>query len=72
MGMVDEMFAHRVVTIHRGERITFVNDSRLVHIIGPGRDGHIVSPARGDPVLGWHLMQTNGVYKSPPWRTAGT
>ncbi len=72
VGMVSQMFAHRVVTIHRGERITFVNDSSLVHVIGPGRDAHIVSPTRGVPVLGWHLMQTNGVYITPPWRTPGT
>ena len=69
VGMVSQMFAQRVVTIHRGDRITFVNDSRLVHIIGPGRDGHIVSPAGGVPVLGWHLMQTNGVFTTAPWRT---
>ena len=72
VGMVSEMFAQRVVTIHRGERITFVNDSRLVHVIGPGRDGHIVSPIGGVPVLGWHLMQTNGVFTTAPWRTPGT
>jgi plastocyanin len=70
--MSSEGFARSAVTIHRGERITFANNSSLVHVIGPGRGGNIVGPARGDPVLGWHLMQTNGVYSTPPWRTPGT
>lgn len=72
VGMGNDRFARSVVTIHRGERLTFANDSSLVHVIGPGRGGHIVSPAAGVPVLGWHLMQTNGVYQTPPWRVPGT
>lgn len=72
VGMGNDGFARSVVTIHRGERLTFANDSSLVHVIGPGRGGHIVSPAAGVPVLGWHLMQTNGVYQTPPWRVPGT
>ncbi len=72
VGMVDQMFAQKVVTIHRGERLTLVNNSRFVHVIGPGRDGHIISPVPGVPVLGFHLMQTNGVYTTGPWETLGT
>lgn len=72
VGMVSQEFARTVVTIHRGERITLVNNSGLVHVIGPGRDGHIISPAAGVPVTGWHLMQSNGVYKTPTWETPGT
>jgi len=72
VGMGNEGFARSVVTIHRGERLTFANNSSLVHVIGPGRGGHILSPAAGVPVLGWHLMQTNGVYQTPPWRVLGT
>jgi plastocyanin len=72
VGMRSTDFAQSVVTIHRGERLTLVNDSHLVHVVGPGRGGHIISPAAGVPVLGWHLMQTNGVYETPPWRVPGT
>jgi plastocyanin len=72
VGMGKEGFARSVVTIHRGERLTFANNSSLIHVIGPGRGGRIVSPAPGVPVLGWHLMQTNGVYETPPWRVPGT
>jgi plastocyanin len=72
VGMIDQMFARKVVTIHRGERITLVNNSRFVHVVGPGRDGHIISPEPGVPVFGWHLMQTNSVFTTPPWETLGT
>ena len=72
VGMISMDFARSVVTIHTGERLTLVNDSHLVHVIGPGRGGHIISPAVGVPVLGWNLMQTNGVYTTGPWKSPGT
>jgi hypothetical protein len=72
VGMVNQMFARPVVTIHRGERLTLVNNSHLVHVIGPGRGGKIISPASGVPVLGWHLMQTNSVFTTTPWQRPGT
>jgi plastocyanin len=70
--MVGKDFARDSVTIHTGQRLTLFNDSNLVHVIGPGTGGHIVSPQPGVPVAGWHLMQTNGVYVTPPWRRPGT
>ena len=72
VGMSSNGFARPAVTIHRGERLTLANNSSLVHVIGPGRGGHIISPVAGVPVLGWHLMQTNAVYETPPWRVPGT
>jgi hypothetical protein len=72
VGMISDDFARDVVTIHRDTRITLVNDSRFVHIIGPGRGGRIVSPAPGVPVTGWHQLQTGNVYVTPPWQKLGT
>jgi plastocyanin len=72
VGMVTRDFAKDVVTLHRGERLTLINDSNAVHVVGPGTDTHVVSPQRGNPMTGFHLMQTNAAYTTPPWQTAGT
>ena len=61
-----------IVTIHRGQYLTFVDSSRNIHDIGPGRNGLITTPVPGEPVRGFHLMQTNSVYKTGPWMTPGT
>ena len=72
VGMVTRDFAKEAVTLHRGQRLTLVNNSNAVHVIGPGRDTHIVSPEHGVPMTGFHLMQTNTVYTTGPWMTLGT
>jgi hypothetical protein len=72
VGMVTRDFAKDVVTLHRGEPLTLVNDSNAVHVIGPGVNTHIRSPERGVPMTGFHLMQTNNVYTTGPWMTVGT
>jgi plastocyanin len=71
VGMVGDDFARDAVTIHRGERLTLVNDSDVVHVIGPGRNTHI-NPERGVPMTGFHLMQTNDVFTTGRWMTLGT
>lgn len=71
VGMVTMDFNKDVVYVHRGERLTLVNSSNAVHVVGPGINGHIVSPQRGDPVTGFHLMQTNSAYTTGPWMTLG-
>ena len=72
VGMIANDFARDVVTIHIGQRLTLFNDSNVIHIIGPGRDGTIVSAERHVPISGFHMLQTNGVYTTPPWTTPGT
>ncbi len=72
VGMRAHDFARDVVTIHAGQRLTFFNDSIVVHIIGPGRGGHIIRSERGAPISGFHLMQTNGVFMTRPWKAPGT
>jgi plastocyanin len=72
IGMASHDFARDEVTIHRGQRLTLVNDSTVVHVIGPGYDTHIRSPEHGVPMTGFHLMQTNAVYTTGRWMTLGT
>jgi hypothetical protein len=72
VGMISDDFARSVVTIHLDQRLTFFNNSNKVHVIGPGRDGHIIGVARHVPIGGFHLMPTNSVYKTGPWETPGT
>jgi plastocyanin len=72
VGMNFMDFTKDVVTLHRGEWLTLVNSSRNIHSIGPGQNGQIVSPVRGEPLTGFHLMETNAVYKTGPWLTPGT
>jgi plastocyanin len=72
IGMAGRDFTRSSVTIHRGDRLTLVNDSTVVHVIGPGLDTRVVSPERGVPMYGFHLMQTNAVFTTGRWMTLGT
>ena len=72
VGMVTRDFTKDVVTLHRGQRLTLVNDSNAVHVIGPGTESNIATPERGVPLTGFHLMQTNAVLTTGPWMTLGT
>jgi plastocyanin len=72
VGMTFMDFTLDTVTLHRGQYLTFVDNSRNIHEIGPGQNGHITTPVRGEPLAGYHLMQTNDVYKTGPWLTPGT
>jgi plastocyanin len=71
VGMVGRDFARDVVTIHRGQRLTLVNNSHVVHVIGAGINTRIY-PEPGVPVQGFHLMQTNKVFTTGRWMRAGT
>ena len=72
VGMTNMDFSKDVVTLHRGQYLTFVDSSHNIHEVGPGWNGQVVSPVRGEPLTGFHLMTTNAVYKTGPWLTAGT
>jgi hypothetical protein len=72
VGMTGDDFAQDSVTIHADQRLLLFNDSNVVHVIGPGRGGRIIGTARHVPVSGFHLMQTNSVYRTKPWKTPGT
>lgn len=72
VGMTFMDFNKDVVVLHRGERLTIVNDSRNIHVVGPGQNGQVVSPVPGEPLTGFHQMETNAVYNTGPWLTPGT
>ena len=71
VGMTNMDFTKDVVTLHRGQYLTFVDSSHNIHEVGPGQNGRITSPVRGEPLTGYHLMQSNAVYKTGPWLTPG-
>jgi hypothetical protein len=72
VGMIGNDFTRSVVTIHEGQRLTLFNNSTVVHVIGPGWDGRIIGTAPHVPAIGFHLMQTDAVYKTGVWKTPGT
>jgi plastocyanin len=71
VGMNFMDFTKDVVVLHRGDHLTLVNNSRNIHVVGPGQDGQIVSPVRGEPLTGFYQMETNAVYDTGPWLTPG-
>jgi plastocyanin len=71
VGMNHEGFTSDAVTVHRGQTLTMQNNSRFVHTVGPGKDGHL-KDADGVPVAGAHMMETDDLYTTAQWNTAGT
>jgi hypothetical protein len=71
VGMNNMDFLVDTVTLHRGDWLTMVDNSHNIHEIGPGQNGRIVSPVRGEPMTGFYLTVTNSVYKTGPWLTPG-
>jgi hypothetical protein len=72
VGMLNMDFTKDIVYLQRGQHLTFVDSSHNIHVIGPGNNGQIVSPVRGEPLTGFHLTVTNAVYTTGPWLTLGT
>jgi plastocyanin len=71
VGMSHEDFTTTRIEVPTGDTLTFVNDSRYMHIIGPGRDGSLAQED-GDPVRDRVLVETNGTYTTPPFEVPGT
>lgn len=71
VGMDHETFTTNEITIHRGDTLTLVNDSRWAHIIGPGQDGTLVE-ANGLPMHERVMTETNDHYTTQPWDVPGT
>jgi plastocyanin len=72
IGMTFMDFSKDVVYLHQGQYLTLVNSSRNIHAVGPGNNGQVISAVRGEPMTGYHMMETNAVYKTGPWQTPGT
>jgi len=71
VGMVHEYFAVDKVTVKRGQSLLFVNNSRYMHIIGPGTEG-LLAEEDGGPMTERVLMPTNDKYTVGPFETLGT
>ena len=71
LGMNHEAFSTKEVTVSCGDTLTMENDSRWVHIIGPGTGGLLVA-AKGVPVTRRELTETGDVYTTGAWTTPGT
>jgi plastocyanin len=70
IGMGHEGYSKKSVTIHTGQTLTFANDSRWIHIIGPGEGGHLAVPDK-EPVSGRLLLEQNQQYTTGTWNTPG-
>jgi plastocyanin len=71
IGMTHEGYSKGSVTIRPGQRLTFANNSRFIHIVGVGEGGHLEVP-KNEPVNRRLLMQQNDVYTTGQWNTTGT
>jgi plastocyanin len=71
VGMGHEVFTTKEISIHRGAPLRFENDSRYMHIIGPGRDGTLAE-ADGEPMHRRVLMPEKASYTTPPFNVPGT
>lgn len=71
VGMAHETFTTEEIGIHRGGTVTFVNDSRYMHIIGPGRNGSL-NEAPGEPMHRRVLSEQGDSYTTPPFNQPGT
>jgi plastocyanin len=60
-----------VITINTGETLTFQNNSRWIHILGPGRHGLLASPGSG-AMTPRHMLEENETYTTAPWDNPGT
>jgi plastocyanin len=71
MGMLHEAFAPKEWTVSCGKTLTMVNNSRWVHIIGPGEDG-LLGTDKNVPVPRRQLLETDDTYTTGAWNTPGT
>ncbi len=58
------------ITLHVGDTVTFQNNSRWIHIVGPGDKGLLTAPGMG-AMSPRKMMAENESYTTPPWRAAG-
>jgi plastocyanin len=71
LGMEHEAFATDQVTVKCGDTLPMVNDSRFVHIIGPGQGGLLTDAPKGVPVTTRKLVETNDSYTTGKWTVPG-
>lgn len=71
LGMDHEYFAQDTVSLKCGEKLSMVNNSRWVHIIGPGEGGLLTDAPQGVPVPQRELVETNDSYTTGTWSVPG-
>ena len=71
VGMDHEVFTIDEITVHRGDTLTFANNSRWLHILGPGRDG-LLGEVDGLPMHERALTEINDRYTTGQWNALGT
>jgi plastocyanin len=74
VGMEHEEFTADSVTIPVGGTMTFVNNSRWLHVLGPGEGGRLTGIS-GVPEMGprgAHMSETGDTWTTAAWNTAGT
>jgi plastocyanin len=59
------------IVIHVGETITFQNNSRWIHIVGPGDKGLLTAQGAG-AMTPRKMMEQNESYTTAPWPNPGT
>jgi len=70
LAMGHEKFAEDEVTVDCGSTLTMQNDSRWVHIIGPGQDGALTADPTS-PVADRRLLETGDVVTTGAWNSPG-
>jgi plastocyanin len=71
VGMDHEVFTTDEITLHRGDTLTFENNSRWLHILGPGRDG-LLGEVDGLPMHERALTEIRDRYTTGRWEDLGT
>jgi plastocyanin len=71
VGMEHEEFTIEKITVHRGDTLTFVNNSRYLHILGPGQGGSLAEEA-DLPMHERALTEIDDEYTTGRWDTPGT
>jgi plastocyanin len=69
--MTHEHFQAEKVSLTCGQTLPMTNNSRWVHILGPGKEGVLVAAPKGVPVTKRVLLQTGESYTTAPWTVPG-
>lgn len=80
IGMGHEGYSKKVIKIRTGATITFENNSRWIHVIGPGNDGVLATAESATADSGSLfnmaikprvMLQENEIYTTARWNTPG-
>lgn len=71
LGMSHEHFQREKVTVACGDTLALTNNSRWVHIIGPGKEGVLIDAPHGVPVTQRFLLETGQSQTTGRWTVPG-